>query len=169
VCDATALDEENFPEDLELNILFTVLQMVFSKNVADRLMEIYRKLKPTMHLPESQQEWIDAVSYAITSAKHFQSAEFANVTEQIKQEGDMIMSTSVLDYLIAKGEAKGKVEGKAEGRSEMIIRILSRRLQPPSKPLQKKIKTIHSIAKLDELADFALTCVSLEEFATALR
>jgi predicted transposase YdaD len=155
--------------------------MVFSKNVADRLMEIYRKLKPTMHLPESQQEWIDAVSYALTRAKHFQPAEFANVTEQIKQEGDMIMSTSVLDYLIAEGKAKGKAEGeakgetkgeargKAEGRAETIIRILSRRLQPPSKLLQKKIKTIHSIAKLDELADFALTCVSLEEFATALR
>ncbi|MDR2115674.1 MAG: DUF4351 domain-containing protein, partial [Planctomycetaceae bacterium] len=62
-------------------------------------------------------------------------------------------------------EARGKVEGKAE----LIIRILSRRLQPPSKPLQKKIEAIHSIAKLDELADFALTCVSLEEFATALR
>ncbi|MDR2116562.1 MAG: hypothetical protein LBP87_09285, partial [Planctomycetaceae bacterium] len=81
--------------------------------------------------------------------------------------------TSVLDYLIAEGKAEGEAEGETrgetKGRAEMIIRILSRRLQPPSKPLQKKIEAIHSIAKLDELADFALTCVSLEEFATALK
>ncbi|MDR2755514.1 MAG: Rpn family recombination-promoting nuclease/putative transposase, partial [Planctomycetaceae bacterium] len=45
--DASTLAQENFPQDLELNILFTVLQMVFSPNVADHLMEIYRKLEPT--------------------------------------------------------------------------------------------------------------------------
>ncbi|MDR2438311.1 MAG: Rpn family recombination-promoting nuclease/putative transposase, partial [Planctomycetaceae bacterium] len=211
--DTSALAQENFPQDLELNILFTVLQMVFSKNVTDRLMQIYRKLKPTLHLQESQQEWIDALNYAITSAKHFPPEEYVNVTKQIEQEGDIIMSTSLLDQLIAKGKTEGRIEGKAEGRTEgkaegrtegraegkaegriegraegrtegrakgrtegrvegkaeMIIRILSRRLRLPSKLLQKKINSIQNSAKLDELADFALTCVSLEEFATALK
>jgi hypothetical protein len=41
-------------------------------------------------------------------------------------------------------------------------------LETPSESLQKKINSIRDIAKLDELADFALTCVSLDEFATAL-
>ncbi|MDR2754430.1 MAG: DUF4351 domain-containing protein, partial [Planctomycetaceae bacterium] len=127
------------------------------------------------------QEWNNALNYAITSAKHFSSEDFINITKQIEQEGDISMSTSLLDQLIAereaKGEAKGRMEGETKGRmegetkgkSEMIIRILSRRLRLPSKPLQKKINSIQNIEKLDELADFALTCVSLEEFVTALK
>jgi hypothetical protein len=64
---------------------------------------------------------------------------------------------------------KWLAEGQSEGRAAMIIRILSRRLAPPSKTLQKKICSIRNINKLDELADFALTCVSLNEFMTALK
>jgi flagellar biosynthesis/type III secretory pathway protein FliH len=155
--------------------------MVFSKNVAEHLMEIYHKLKPTLHLPESREEWNDALRYAITSAKHFPPEEFVNVTKQIEQEGDIPMSPSLLDILIAEGKAEGIAEGKAEGEAKgeakgevkaeakIIIRILTRRLKLPSKSLQKKINSIQDIAKLDELADFALTCVSLEEFATALK
>ncbi|MDR0610813.1 MAG: hypothetical protein LBG58_11935 [Planctomycetaceae bacterium] len=95
------------------------------------------------------------------------------------------MPKSLLDELIAeheaKGEARGKAEGKAKGKAEgeakgkaegtakTIIRILSIRLETPSKPLQKKIQSIKNIAKLEELVDFALTCVSLDEFATALK
>jgi hypothetical protein len=69
----------------------------------------------------------------------------------------------------AEGIAEGKAEGIAEGKAELIIRILSRRLESPPKSLQKKICSIQNIAQLDELADFALTCVSLNEFATALK
>jgi hypothetical protein len=80
----------------------------------------------------------------------------------------------------AEGRAEGRVEGRIEGRTEgkvegridekanMIIRILSRRLETPSKIIQKKICSIRNMNKLDELADFALTCVSLDEFMTAL-
>ncbi|MDR3196906.1 MAG: DUF4351 domain-containing protein [Planctomycetaceae bacterium] len=67
-----------------------------------------------------------------------------------------------------EGRAEGEAKGEAKGKAEMIIRILSRRLETPSESLQKKINSIREIAKLDELADFALTCVSLDEFATAL-
>ncbi|MDR2756742.1 MAG: DUF4351 domain-containing protein [Planctomycetaceae bacterium] len=69
----------------------------------------------------------------------------------------------------AEGKAEGEAEGEAKGKAEMIIRILSRRLESPPKSLQKKILSIHDRTQLDELADFALTCVSLDEFATALR
>jgi hypothetical protein len=68
-----------------------------------------------------------------------------------------------------EGRVEGRVEGKVEGKAEMILRILSRRLAPPSKTLEKKICSIRNINKLDELADFALTCVSLNEFMTALK
>ncbi|MDR2704155.1 MAG: DUF4351 domain-containing protein [Planctomycetaceae bacterium] len=63
---------------------------------------------------------------------------------------------------------KWRVEGNAEGEAKSIIRILSRRLESPSMSLQDKIRSIQDIDKLDELTDFALTCVSLDEFETAL-
>jgi hypothetical protein len=68
-----------------------------------------------------------------------------------------------------EGKAEGATEGEAKGKAEMIIRILSRRLESPPKSLQKKICSIQNITQLDELADFALTCVSLNEFETAFR
>ncbi|MDR0704790.1 MAG: DUF4351 domain-containing protein [Planctomycetaceae bacterium] len=75
----------------------------------------------------------------------------------------------LVDKWRAEGRAEGKTEGEAKGEAKTIIRILSRRLEPPSASLQKKINSIRNIAKLDELTDFALTCVSLDEFATALK
>jgi hypothetical protein len=69
---------------------------------------------------------------------------------------------------IIQGRAEGKTEGIIEDRAKMIIRILSHRLELPSTSLQNRISSIRNIDKLDELADFALTCISLDEFATAL-
>jgi predicted transposase YdaD len=174
LCDATTLLSNNLPQDQELGVLFMVLQMVFSKNVSDHLIKIYRKLQPTLHLQESQQEWYDAVYYAATSAKHFKRQDYINLTKQTQKEGDCTMSTSLslIDELIAErrtNRAEGKAEGRAEGKAEVIIRILSRRLKTPPKSLQKKINSIRNIAQLDELVDFALTCISLDEFATALK
>jgi hypothetical protein len=66
-----------------------------------------------------------------------------------------------------EGKAEGKVEGKAEGKADDIIRILTRRIDKPSARLQKKIMEVYDLNQLDELIDFSLTCVSLDEFATA--
>jgi hypothetical protein len=68
---------------------------------------------------------------------------------------------------IAKGEAKGIATGIAKGKAEDIIHILTRRIDKPSARLQKKIREVCDLNQLDELIDFSLTCVSLDEFATA--
>jgi hypothetical protein len=161
LCDVAAFAPDNLPQDQELSVLFMVLQMVFSENVCDHLMKIYRKLQPTLHLKKSQQEWFDVLYYASTSAKHFEHQDYINLNKQTQKEGGIPMPISLLDELVA--------EGKAEGKAEMIIHILTCRLKMPSKSLQKKIYSIKNSAKLDELADFALTCVSLDEFTTALK
>jgi hypothetical protein len=171
LCDTTTLAPNNLPQDEELGVLFMMLQMVFSENVCDYLMEIYRKLRPTLHLKKSRQEWHDALFYASTSAKHFKHQDYVNVTNQTRQEGGIAMSTSLLDELIAERETLvAKCEtNEARGEAKMIIHILTHRLKTPSKSLQKKIYSIQNTTKLEELADFALTCVSLDEFATALK
>ncbi|MDR1140616.1 MAG: Rpn family recombination-promoting nuclease/putative transposase, partial [Planctomycetaceae bacterium] len=47
--DVPSLKSENFPDDLGLSVLFMTLQAVFSTDVAERLIEIYQKLQPTIH------------------------------------------------------------------------------------------------------------------------
>ncbi|MDR2344994.1 MAG: DUF4351 domain-containing protein [Planctomycetaceae bacterium] len=69
---------------------------------------------------------------------------------------------------IEKGEARGIEKGKAIGEANAIIRMLRRRVGEPPARLRNRIMSIQSIDKLDELLDFAFTCVSLGEFATAL-
>jgi flagellar biosynthesis/type III secretory pathway protein FliH len=69
---------------------------------------------------------------------------------------------------IAKGRAEGIVKGRAEGIAEGIVCVLRNRLDEPSPKLQKKIMSVKSKAKLEELLRFACRCVSLGEFETAL-
>ncbi|MDR0336413.1 MAG: hypothetical protein LBI18_04915 [Planctomycetaceae bacterium] len=144
-------------------------------------------------LAEDENLWLTHLNKELTTARlHFLLTEAAKhgkdpaldayldvVTEaNIKTFQEIIMGKKVdqclkelgyIDKWQAEGKAKGKAEGEAKGKAEMVIRILSRRLELPSKSLQKKICSIQDITKLDELADFALTCVSLNEFATALK
>jgi flagellar biosynthesis/type III secretory pathway protein FliH len=68
---------------------------------------------------------------------------------------------------LSEGISKGLSEGLSKGKAEDIIRILTRRLEKPSATLQKQIREVKDINELDELIDFAITCVSLGEFATA--
>ncbi|MDR2345382.1 MAG: Rpn family recombination-promoting nuclease/putative transposase [Planctomycetaceae bacterium] len=69
---------------------------------------------------------------------------------------------------IAIGEATGEARGEVRGAANAIIRVLRRRIGEPSAELKNRIMNVRSIDKLDELLDFASTCVSLGEFATAL-
>ncbi|MDR2117321.1 MAG: hypothetical protein LBP87_13165 [Planctomycetaceae bacterium] len=112
--------------------------------------------------------YLDVVSEA--NIKLFQEAFMKGYFKQclIKSGYAEMWRTEGIAEGELKGITKGEIKGKVEGKAEMIVRILSRRLKPPSELLQKRICSVHDITKLDELADFALTCVSLDEFATAL-
>ena len=94
--------------------------------------------------------------------EHFTKRE-AKITEHFTEREAKIMER------FTEREAKNKAESEAKSKAEMIIRILSHRLELPSRTLQDKIISIRNLEKLDELADFALTCISLDEFATALK
>jgi hypothetical protein len=98
--------------------------------------------------------------------KTFQEVIMGKVIDQCLQELGLTDKWRTEGRI--EGEARGEARGKVEGEAKMIIRILSRRFESPPMSLQNKIYSVQDIAKLDELADFALTCVSLGEFATAL-
>ncbi|MDR2761419.1 MAG: hypothetical protein LBB88_02315 [Planctomycetaceae bacterium] len=99
-----------------------------------------------------------------------------SVAEQYYQEARTIGKAEGEAIGEARGEVRGKAEGEAigeargevRGKAQSIIRILRNRLEEPPTRLQNRIMNVKSIAKLDELFEFAFNCVSLGEFETAL-
>jgi hypothetical protein len=85
------------------------------------------------------------------------------------QKGEIEM-TSKLFMAIKKKPigAEWLNNSEAKGKAESIIKFLTARFEKPSAKLQMQIMSVKDIDKLDELTDFALSCVSLGEFATAL-
>jgi hypothetical protein len=81
---------------------------------------------------------------------------------------ELMKECGLADPFIKIGEKKGKFDGMFVAKSDAIIRVLTKRLETPPKKLQDKIRKVRSIEKLDELIEFAATCVSIGEFATAL-
>ncbi|MDR2170114.1 MAG: hypothetical protein LBP59_08235 [Planctomycetaceae bacterium] len=59
------------------------------------------------------------------------------------------------------------VETKSD-KIDVIIDVLTMRFKKPSPNLKRKITEINSLKKINELACFAATCVSIEEFDMAL-
>jgi predicted transposase/invertase (TIGR01784 family) len=123
LCDVTTLHEEEFPADLELTAMFMMLQAAFSKNVAERLMRIYKKLRPNLHDPAFQRLWEDCLYYAMSSAKYFTKQDCKAIITEIRSTGDPIMATtefiSVADQFVEEGIAIGKAEGIAIGEAKV--------------------------------------------------
>jgi hypothetical protein len=145
--DAAPLKEDEMPKDLELRTFFKMLQMVFSKDAAERLMKIFHEVKPNLKEPEILDEWINGVYYASTSAKHLTKEEYQEIIQTTKKERELPMA--VIDEIvqevnkkfeegleqgieqgiergreqgleegIEKGLEKGREEGRKEGREE---------------------------------------------------
>jgi hypothetical protein len=161
--DVTDIAPKDMPEDFELSILFMVLQSVFSNDVAEKLLAIFRKLQPRMHLPEVRQEWDDALYYATISAKNLTREEYNKVLKQTKKEGVVTMSSTLWDQLIAEGEAKA-----AKAMQDGIVAVLRARFKRVSKRIETSIRRMSDPIALESLNVHAATCESIEDFATAL-
>jgi predicted transposase/invertase (TIGR01784 family) len=173
--DVTSLATENMPKDFGLNILFMVLQAVFSNDVAERLLAIFRKLRPKMHLSEVQQEWADALYYATTSAENLTREEYQKVLKQTEKEGVITMPNTLWNQLIAEGRAEGIAEGIAEGeakatkaRQDAVLDVLQGRFKRVPKKIENAVRKKRDTIALKSLVIDAATCQTLDEFATTL-
>jgi predicted transposase/invertase (TIGR01784 family) len=164
--DVPLLNSKDFPKDISLSVLFMTLQSVFKEDVAQRLMDIYRKLEPTFHLKATQEEWAEAIFYATTSAKHFSSQDADNINNQIEKEGVSKMTVSALDQLVAQGEEKGKTEF---GR-KAVLNFLCRKfkLKDAPKKIKSAIQRMNDPIALESLLYNAWDCQTLDEFAKEL-
>ena len=164
--DVATLPEENFPEDIELSVMFMMLQAVFSKDVAERLMAIYQKLRPKRHEPRCQRLWQDCLHYAATSAKNFTNQDCINIIKEVRKTGDTIMSTTTAaDQFIEEGI----VIGEARGKAEAIVTFLRVRFGKVPKTTKTAVISITNLKTLEKLNKLAASCRSMAEFENALQ
>ncbi|MDR2346295.1 MAG: Rpn family recombination-promoting nuclease/putative transposase [Planctomycetaceae bacterium] len=176
--------ESELPHDPIVKMMFSILKIARYKDVNKHSLTIFKQFKEHIRTDKLfAVVWDTSLWYLYTSAKHFTREMFDQLTTLTKKLGVKVMSTSAFKTHMkevrilseargeakgeAKGEARGEARGEAKGIASAIIRLLNRRVGEPSLELQDKIKSIRSIDKLDELLDFAITCVSLGEFETA--
>jgi hypothetical protein len=160
------------------------LTMGILKKMAERLeVEFPEALLPLLEISNEEQKFTLLKEVLIFAGKVFAAHRISTDSTAVRQALEpifrgkerLMMRTFIekeFDKGVAVGKAEGKAEGLAAGKAETearnILRILTRRIKPPSKSLQNKVNAVRDLQKLDELLDFALTCVTLEEFATAL-
>ena len=180
--DLTDFDRIKPPEDLELFAVLAVMQAVFRPDVAERILRIYRKIKPKLDDPKYREQylerWANLLKYMITSSKYFTYENLKEVTSQMSETDIATISPCALE-LMAIGRVEGREEGRVEGRVEernlwatdkveTLLRILTKRLGEVSPNVRSKLNLINDRAVLGELTDYGLDCQTLAEFEAAL-
>jgi hypothetical protein len=83
------------------------------------------------------------------------------------RKGEIKMSQALLEEIEKTPYGAEMLKKRVTAaKASDITRVLTRRLGTPSAKLQKQINGVNDVDRLDELIDFAATCVSLDEFAT---
>jgi len=169
--DVMTLDENSLPEDLELAVLIMMLQAVFRKDVAERLMAIYLKLRYKLCEPRYRRLWEDCLHYAITSAKNFTGDETINFITEIRKTGD----TSMYNYRTAAddfeehGIAIGEARGEARGKANSILLFLKTNHGRVPKSTCDAVRAITDLKMLEKLTVHAAKCKTLDDFNEALK
>jgi hypothetical protein len=162
--DLSAKSEDDLPSDAVVNMFFRIQKIIRNKNVNEQALFVFDMFKDRLQADGLLAfVWEMSLYYLYNSAKHFTDEMFNQLVNLTKNLGvkTMLQSLAQKHYKIAKAE------GKVEGKAEMIIDILTHRFNKPSVKLQKRIMQVQSTDELNELFKFALSCVSVDEFATA--
>ena len=160
--DVMTLNEKDLPEDLEIAVLIMVLQAVFRKDVAERLLAIYHKLRPKRHESRYRRLWEDCLYYAITSAKNFTREDSTDIVTEIRKTGETNMTTR---YLIDELEERGEARGEANA----VLVFLKTRYGRVPKSTCDAVRAITDLKMLNKLTKLAAKCKTLEEFNKALK
>jgi hypothetical protein len=191
--DLNAKLKSDFSDDPIIEMAFTILMIARDEDVNNEALEVFVKFKDNICNDKLfAVVWDISLWYLFTSAKHFTYKTYDNLINLTQKLGVKIMTPSAAETYFKQGETRGETRGiaigetrgiaigetrgraigetrgRAMGEIRAIIRVLSHRVGEPSEELQNRIMEIQSIDKLDELLEFASTCVSLGEFATAL-
>jgi hypothetical protein len=123
------------------------------------IFENYRSLPLNDELRENVQ---NIVEYAHSNNNNLNISQVENALENVFPESEIKIMTNVMLKDI-------RAEGKAEGEAKIILRTLTRRLGHVPESVREQLDEIKDIERLDQLADVALDCQSLDEFEKQLK
>ncbi|MDR2761032.1 MAG: Rpn family recombination-promoting nuclease/putative transposase [Planctomycetaceae bacterium] len=186
--DLNTKSKSDLPEEPIVNMFFTVHLIAREKDADEQAFTLFTKFQYNIRNDKLLAVvWDISLWYLCTSAKHFTTGMYEKLIKLTQEIGGKIMTPSVIETYydqatkqgitigetrgIAIGETRGEIRGESSGRaalSRIVTRDLRRRFGELSAELQNRITETQSLGKLEELSEFALTCVSLGEFETAL-
>ena len=154
-----------------MNSVLAVMQAVFRPDVAERMLQIYQKLKPKLGNPQYRDRWLKLLRYLITSSKYISKKRIEEVTNQMSDTDVATISPLCQEWMaegFIQGEAVGIEKGIEKG-IETLLRILTKRLGDMPSTVRDKLRAIHDLDALSQLTDIALDCQSIAEFEAALK
>ena len=185
--DLTTMKDEDIPRDAEvpeLHIVLMIMNAVFMKTretQTRKISEIFVELAPYSEIPLYNKLIRQFWYYAINNAKKLTRTDVKELETEIREiTGEKVMSSVAQSYMKegfkkgmkqgkAEGIAEGKAKGIAEGKAEMLLFILTKRFRVVPESLETRVFAITDLSRLEKLADFALDCESLDEFAVAVK
>jgi predicted transposase/invertase (TIGR01784 family) len=175
--DLTSFDKTQPPEDLELFAVLAVMQAMFRQDAAERVLRIYKKIKPKLDDPRSREQyrgrWTNLLRYMITSSKYFTFDNLKEVTSQMSETDVAAISPCALELMAIGREEERNLWATERNelltdKIENLLRILSKNFGEVPPAIRDRLHAIHDFHILRQLTDVAWDCQSLEEFETAL-
>jgi DNA recombination-dependent growth factor C len=148
----------------ELKVVLMVLKTVFRKDVALKVTDVLRELKPHSDDPAMRRIILATWIYLVNNAEHLRRNLAAMLGTFKEIIGDEEMPTMVEVW-----KAEGEVIGVAKGKAETVMAVLRARFGKVPQGVEREIRQISDSIALDSWAVQAATCQSLEEFAEALK
>jgi hypothetical protein len=134
--------------------------------ITEHLPDIFANYNGTPLSDEIRENVQDIVEYAHSTNNNLNINQIEQALENVFPESEIKIMTSVM---LKDVEARGKAEGEARGEAKIILRTLTRRLGHVPESVREQLYEIQDIERLDQLADVALDCQSIDEFENQLK
>ena len=177
--DLSAMKAEEIPRDAavpELHIVLLIMQTITSKDdgtLSQKLDEILEELRPISDVPLYAKLIRDFWFYTTYNVETLEKEDVNELEIKVREMiGEKTMPSIAQMYInegMEIGFTQGEAIGEARGEARAILRTLARRFRFVPQSLEEQILAIHDLARLDQLAEFAFDCGSLDEFEESLK
>jgi hypothetical protein len=162
--DLSSIDDDdpilNDPEVPELKVVLMVLKLVFRQDVALKVADVLRALKPYSDDPAMRRIILATWVYLTNNAKHLRQ-DFESFISTVQEViGEKNMPTMVEIWL---------EEGAVKTGRNMVLTVLEARFKNVPDEIEKAILAMSDPTALKSWAAHAATCQTIDEFADALK
>ena len=180
--DLSAIEDDQLPRDPnapELHVVLLIMKVIFSKSkttLKRKFQAIVNELQPYSQIPKYYELIRKLWHYTLYNARDLTETDYDELMPIVQNTiGDDTMPTLVEIFLengikqgmeqgMEQGMAKGMAKGAIEREAKAILRTLSKRFKVVPVSLEKQVRAIADLERLEKLADFAYDCKSLDEF-----